>query len=147
MSGARAVPWAEGIETVYGARQGPAPVFLTPVVDGWTLAVLGVGGLSADNGGGDVVDLPSLSRRFGEVQMFATHRVVEYQEWQRWVDGSPVRPSGVLLANVPGRGTRCRPWRRPLMSACSRGLRRRARRLRPLTSNADTGEAMAPMTI
>jgi hypothetical protein len=32
-----------------------------------------------------------MGHRFGEVQKFATHRVVEYQEWQRWVDGSRMR--------------------------------------------------------
>jgi hypothetical protein len=67
-------------------------VFLTPAVDGWTLAVLGSSKLFEDDGlAGGALDLPSLSRRFGEVQKFATHRVVDYQEWQRWVNGSPVR--------------------------------------------------------
>jgi hypothetical protein len=79
--------WAEGIHV-----QGRSPVFLTPAVDGWTLAVLGLGELAEDDGlGGGALDLPSLSSRFGEVQKFGTYRVVEYQEWQRWVDGSPVR--------------------------------------------------------
>ncbi len=89
---AHAASWAEGIEAAYRARQGRPLVFLTPVVDGWTLAVLGRGELFEDDGvGGGTLDLPSLSHRFGEVQKFATHRVVDYQEWQRWVDGSPVR--------------------------------------------------------
>ncbi len=89
---AHAASWAEGIDATYGAERGRAPVFLTPVVDGWTLAVLGRGELFEDDGtGGGALDLPSLSRRFGEVQKFATHRVVEYQEWQRWVNGWPVR--------------------------------------------------------
>ncbi|MFC5747477.1 hypothetical protein [Actinomadura rugatobispora] len=89
---AQAASWAEGIDTAYGAEQGRAPVFLTPVVDGWTLGVLGGGELFEDDGVGcGALDLPSLSRRFGEVQKFATHRVVEHHEWQRWVNGSPVR--------------------------------------------------------
>jgi hypothetical protein len=92
VTGARAVSWAEGIDAAYTARQGHPLVFLTPVVDGWTLAVLGGGELAEDDGaGGGALDLASLSRRFGEVQRFATHRVAEYQEWQRWVGGSPVR--------------------------------------------------------
>jgi hypothetical protein len=92
VTGAHAVPWVEGIDAAYRTEQGRAPVFLTPVVDGWTLAVLGGGELFEDDGvGGGALDLPSLSHRFGEVQKFATHRVVEYQEWQRWVNGSPVR--------------------------------------------------------
>lgn len=58
----------------------------------WTLAVLGGGGLFEDDGtGGGALDLPSLSRRFGEAQKFGTHRVVEYHEWQRWAGGSPAR--------------------------------------------------------
>jgi hypothetical protein len=88
----QAASWAEGIDAAYGAEQGRAPVFLTPVVDGWTLAVLGGGELFEDDGvGGGALDLPALSHRFGEVQKFATYRVVDYQEWQRWVNGSPVR--------------------------------------------------------
>jgi hypothetical protein len=61
-------------------------------VDGWTLAVLGGSELFEDDGvGGGALDLLALSQRFGEVQKFATYRVVDYQEWQRWVKGSPVR--------------------------------------------------------
>lgn len=89
---AHAASWAEGIDAAYAARPERPPVFLTPAVDGWTLAVLGGDMLFEDDGvGGGILDLPSLSHRFGEVQKFATHRVVDYQEWQRWVDGSPVR--------------------------------------------------------
>lgn len=89
---ARAVSWAEGVEAAYSARQGSAVVFVTPPVDGWTLAVLGGGDLFEDDGtGSGVLDLAALSRRFGEAQKFATHRVVEYHEWQRWVGGLPVR--------------------------------------------------------
>lgn len=96
MTDVRAASWAKGTDMVYAAyrtRTQPkrAPVFLTPVVDGWTLAVLGGTELAEDDGlGSGALDLPSLSHR-GEVQKFATHRVVEYQEWQRWVSGSPVR--------------------------------------------------------
>lgn len=118
VTGARAASWAAGIDATcteaiagvrrvyavmrakdidaanaaYRAERGRGLVFLTPVVDGWTLAVLGGTELFEDDGlAGGALDLPSLSRRFGEVQKFATHRVVEYQEWQRWVNGSPVR--------------------------------------------------------
>lgn len=89
---ARAVSWAEGVDAAYSARQEPAVVFLAPPVDGWTLAVLGGSGLFEDDGtGSGALDLAALSRRFGEAQKFATHRVVEYHEWQRWADGLPVR--------------------------------------------------------
>lgn len=62
----------------------PPLLFLTLPVDGWTLVVHG-------SDVGERIDLAALSRRFGEAQSFATHRVVDLQEWQRWVDGSPVR--------------------------------------------------------
>ena len=39
----------------------------------------------------DPYDPAALSRRFGEVQRFVTHRVVDLHGWQRWVDGHPVR--------------------------------------------------------
>jgi hypothetical protein len=49
------------------------------------LAVLGGGELFEDDGvGGGALDLPSLSHRFGEVQKFATHRVVDYQGRRGW---------------------------------------------------------------
>ncbi len=77
-----AASWTEGIDAAHGAAQEREPVFLTHAVDGWTLAVLGGGELFEDDGaGGGALDLASLSRRFGEGQKFATHRVVEYQEW------------------------------------------------------------------
>src|SRR5262249_18636731 len=63
--------------------------FVTPTVDGWTLVVLG--GQLFDEDGNGRVDLRRLSKEFGEAQKFASHRVVEYQEWQRWVQGSPGR--------------------------------------------------------
>jgi hypothetical protein len=93
VTGARAVSWDEGVDAAYRARQGPqAAIFLTPAVDGWTLAVLGRGDPFEDDGaGGGALGLASLSRSFGETQKFATHRVVEYHEWQRWISGSPAR--------------------------------------------------------
>lgn len=93
LTGVRAALWAEGVSAAYAARQEQrAAVFLTPQVDGWTLAVLGGGDLAEDDGTGNgALDLTMLSRRFGEAQKFSTHRVADYTEWQRWVDGLPVR--------------------------------------------------------
>lgn len=55
-------------------------------------AVLGGTDLFEDHGlGNGPLDLAALSRRFGEAQKFGTYRVVESHEWQRWVDGTPVR--------------------------------------------------------
>jgi hypothetical protein len=63
----------------------PFPLFLTPPLDGWTLVVLAPSLAEAP------FDFAALSRELGEVQKFGSHRVVESHEWQRWVDGSPVR--------------------------------------------------------
>jgi hypothetical protein len=60
-------------------------VFVTPPVEGWTLAVLGPA--VAD----ETLDLCGLSKVFGEAQRFASHRVSDSYEWQRWVDGAPLR--------------------------------------------------------
>ena len=81
----RAEDWSRALDEVEqgGSR---ASVFVTPAVDGWTLVVLGA--VLAD---GDVFDLKTISRAFGEAQKFASHRVSDYYEWQRWVDGKPVR--------------------------------------------------------
>jgi len=115
--------WAVGIKAAYEAGLGPPPVFLTPVVDGWTLAVLGGGELLEDDGvGGGALDLPSLSHHFGEVQKFATHRIADYQEWQRWVNGSPVRcGSAYLSATVVAAATR-----HGELSGCSKQVHIRA---------------------
>jgi len=87
---AREVSWSEGVSTAYGTRSMfPTPVFVTPPIDGWVLAQVGVA-LFEDDGKG-ALDFAELSRKFGEVQKFASHRVVEYHEWQRWVEGAPVR--------------------------------------------------------
>ncbi len=76
--------WKTGVASAYAGDD----VFLTPPVDGWTLA-LGVR-LSGDEA--DVAArLETLSREFGEAQYFGTHRVTEYHAWARSVDGRLVR--------------------------------------------------------
>lgn len=81
----RRAPW-EGVERVQRhPPEPPFPVFLPPPVEGWTLVLLTPSLAEAP------FDLAALSREFGEAQKFASHRVVESQEWQRWVDGAPVR--------------------------------------------------------
>jgi hypothetical protein len=74
----RPATWRDAIQ-----RNRDDLVFVTPPIDGWTLALI-------DSAIAEP-DLAELSRAFGEVQLFGTHRVPEYHEWQRWVDGSPVR--------------------------------------------------------
>jgi hypothetical protein len=74
----RPATWQDGIE-----RNRDDLVFVTPAIDGWSLVLI-------DSAIAEP-DLAELSRAFGEVQLFGTHRVPQYHEWQRWVDGSPVR--------------------------------------------------------
>lgn len=85
------IAWADGVAAVYAGDERPAPVFVGGPVDGWVLVPVG----SALAAAGEF-DLAALSTRFGEVQRFASHRVVEAHEWERWVDGSPVRRYGWL---------------------------------------------------
>jgi hypothetical protein len=66
-------------------------LFIIPPVCGWTLVVLDVRLPEDEQMGGGVIDLAALSRLYGEVQKFSTHRVPEYHEWQRWSLGSPIR--------------------------------------------------------
>lgn len=74
----RPATWRDGIE-----RNKDDLVFITPPVEGWTLALI--------DSTVEEPELAELSRLFGEAQLFGTHRVPEYHEWQRWVNGSPVR--------------------------------------------------------
>ncbi len=77
--------WTGALETV---ERKPDRTMVSPPVAGWSLVAFN-GGRAKD--GHPILDLEALSRRFGEAQQFATHRVVEYHEWQRWVDGRLVR--------------------------------------------------------
>jgi hypothetical protein len=85
LADAREASWHEALDQLDRAG-GEAAAFVTPPVRGWTLVVLGPA-LVEHN----VLDLASLSARFGEAQKFASRRVVDYHEWQRWVNGSPIR--------------------------------------------------------
>jgi hypothetical protein len=78
--------WAVGLEAVERAAEPPLPVFVTQPIDGWTVAALPLGLVDSLP-----FDLGKLSQTFGEAQKFATHPVVDYREWQRWVDGAPLR--------------------------------------------------------
>ena len=81
----RPAAWGVVQEIQRHPPEPPFPVFVTPPVDGWTLVLLAPSLAEAN------FDLAGLSRQFGEAQKLATHRVVESHEWQRWVEGSPVR--------------------------------------------------------
>jgi hypothetical protein len=83
----RAAGWSEALGLIQ--RHPPAeslPVFVSSPIRGWTLVVLPPSFAELD-----VVDLGDLSRKLGEVQKFATHRVVDSHRWERWVDGAALR--------------------------------------------------------
>ena len=84
LAGVHRATWSGGIGEAH--RSAAGTVFVTPAVDGWVLALGPFG-----NGWGRTEDLAALSRRFGEAQLFSTHRVSGYDEWQRWQEGAPVR--------------------------------------------------------
>ena len=80
--------WQTGIDKAYKGS-----VFITPVIDGWTLAC-GLG-LSHAEGGDEIKGvkevLVRLSREFGEAQYFCTHRVTEYHCWMKAMHGEVTR--------------------------------------------------------
>lgn len=79
--GQQSAPWSSGVSEAYGGG-----VFVCPTVDGWTLA-MGEGILT-----GDDIDLAIVSQTLGaETQLFRTHRIVEYHEWARAIDGEITR--------------------------------------------------------
>lgn len=80
--------WQIGIEKAYNGS-----VFITPTVDGWTLAC-GWGLPHGDSKAGidEVKDiLKTLSKEFGEAQFFCTHRVTEYHCWIKAINGQVER--------------------------------------------------------
>ena len=71
------VSWGRGIEAAYAGS-----VFITPAIDGWTLVVGDAVAPGVERADGNWrSNLVELSERFGEVQMFTTHRVVELHGW------------------------------------------------------------------
>ncbi|MFM2224831.1 MAG: hypothetical protein RJA07_1033 [Bacteroidota bacterium] len=80
--------WKVGIDKAYEDS-----VFITPPIDGWTLAC----GLGFPTGySNEAVDevkqiLQTLSKEFGEAQFFCTNRVIEYHSWIRATNGQVTR--------------------------------------------------------
>lgn len=80
--------WQVGIDKAYNGS-----VFITPTIDGWTLAC-GWGLPHGDSKEGiDEVKnmLQTLSKAFGEAQFFCTHRVTEYHCWIKATNGKVER--------------------------------------------------------
>ena len=72
--------WGDGVAA---AEEGG--VFVTPTLDGWTFAV-------GDGLGARAPDVEVLARQLGhEVQVFASHRVVDLASWMRAGPGIGVR--------------------------------------------------------
>jgi hypothetical protein len=68
--------WESGIARAHELKG----IFVTPPVEGWTLAA---GSLPEAGDDALLSLLKNLSREFGQAFYFATHRIVEYQAWAR----------------------------------------------------------------
>lgn len=92
--------WQVGIDKAYSGS-----VFITPAIDGWTLACgWGLPHSDTKEGIQEVKSiLQTLSKEFGEAQFFCTHRVAEYHCWIKAVRGHIERVysySGELGENI-----------------------------------------------
>lgn len=107
----RKVLWQEGIESAYeGGMMFPFQVAVSPVVDGWTLVIshwCETAGVVFGNSLEPLkIELNGLSKEFGDVQVFSTHRVSEYHLWMHSMDGQIVRAmaydgsSGEVLESI-----------------------------------------------
>jgi hypothetical protein len=94
---AQPATWQEGIQWAYGSK-----LFVSPPVDGWSLVV---GNCLPDAGRPDGPDwqpdrctplIVHLSKRFGEVQYFGTHRIAEYHAWMKACAGRILRACAYL---------------------------------------------------
>ena len=80
--------WKSGIENAYESR-----IYITPQIGEWTLAV-GMGlplGDSIESIEKLELLLNKFSSEFGEAHFFGTHRVVEYHNWMKSVNGKMER--------------------------------------------------------
>ena len=80
--------WKVGIDKAYNGS-----IFITPTIDGWTLACgLGLPHGDTKEGIEEVKNiLQSLSMEFGEAQFFSSHRVTEYHCWIKATKGQVER--------------------------------------------------------
>jgi hypothetical protein len=92
----RSVPWDKGIALAYD--DSAKLVFVTPPIHGWVLVVGWAAAAIAD---AEPVKsfystISKMSARFGEVQAFATHRIVDYHLWMMAKDGHVIRSLAYL---------------------------------------------------
>jgi hypothetical protein len=87
------VNWEMGVNAGYGSK-----VFITPPLNGWVL-VLGV-----DISDVDAIEtkelLESVSKTFGECQIFSTHRVSDYHFWALAKQGEIMRMYAIAGAEL-----------------------------------------------
>ena len=78
------IEWDEGIDKIYEDHGNPNVIFITPQIRGWVFVVsLYLFDLNSRDGKLEKLKerMVELSKLFGEVQAFATHRVSEYHHW------------------------------------------------------------------
>src|SRR4051794_21763265 len=102
LQGIRPSPWKEGIERAYDSGYNPrrrlwrewVEMFVSPPVQGWTLAVGGIGAIPSAGMSEWIPFLRDFSTRLGHVQYFGTHRVSSYVAWAKAEHGRIVRAYG-----------------------------------------------------
>jgi hypothetical protein len=98
-----AANWAGGLQRAYAGD-----MFVSPAVASWVLAISDHLPKAGRKGSPDRLSplLVRLSRRFGEAQLFETHRMVEYHAWAKAQHGQIVRAfaysgeTGATLWNI-----------------------------------------------
>lgn len=81
--------WASGM------AQLRDKVFVSPVVRGYVL-VIGYNTFQGGDADSEIEVLAAAAKNFAEMQCFATHRVVDFHTWAKFVDGELVRAYGWL---------------------------------------------------
>ena len=84
--------WKSGVVAAYKDR-----TFVSPVFEGWVFVVGHLPELTAGDANLRWAKwMESLAARFSDVQYFATHRVVEYHAWARFLEGREQRAFAYL---------------------------------------------------
>jgi hypothetical protein len=101
--------WASGVEAAYLAsvsRVADPWMFVSPPIDGWVLAMSASFPYPVDIeayreiGRKFDVLFSRLTKRFGDVQFFGSHRVVGFVTWARALGGKPRRIFGLADGDV-----------------------------------------------